>query len=497
MPEPAIEAAQVTFAYPPLAPELPAATLFETLTCRLDAGESLTVLGASDSGKSALCYLLAGLAPRYTGGELQGRLRVLGHDVAASLPPAGAVGLLFQDAATQLFNSTVENEVAWGLESLAVPAPEIGPRVMQALQRFGMLEQRDRPPWALSGGQQKRLALAALWALRPRLLLLDEPLSGLDPAGRAEVLKSLELLRRGGATLLFTTPYLHDVSPAAGVTLLENGRLSTPVSSAELRAQEERLIAAGLRCPARYWDELTRSRATIGPEPAIEVRRLRFRYPSGLPVLHDLDLTIPQGQFVALVGANGAGKTTLVRHFNGLLRPTSGSLRVLGQESDSLSVGQLARQVGFLFQRPEQQIFGTTVLEEVTYGPRQLQLPDAEARVARALARFGLESSACRPPAILGYGTQRAVTLAALSALETPVLVLDEPTVGLDGRGWAQLLTWLAERRAAGVTLIIVTHEMSLAACADRVVVMEGGRVVADGPPETVLPPGQGPEDAG
>ncbi len=190
---------------------------------------------------------------------------------------------------------------------------------------------------------------------------------------------------------------------------------------------------------------------------------------------------------VALIGPNGAGKSTLLRHLNGLLRPAAGSVRLFGQETAGRSVGELAREVGFLFQRPERQLFAATVREEVAYGPRQLGLAEVDRRVETALVRFGLEGLADAPPAILGYGRRRAITLAALAALETPILVLDEPTVGLDGRGWQQLLAWLTERRAAGTTILLATHEMALAATADRVVRLEAGRIAAQGEPAAML----------
>jgi energy-coupling factor transport system ATP-binding protein len=153
-------------------------------------------------------------------------------------------------------------------------------------------------------------------------------------------------------------------------------------------------------------------------------------------------------------------------------------VRVLGKEVGQRPVGDLAKEVGFLFQRPEQQIFGTTVRDEVAYGPKKLQMPDWEERVARALDRFDLTELAEVPPAVLSYGMQRSVTLAALTALDTPIIVLDEPTVGLDGHGWAQFLPWLAERHAAGVTIIVVTHELALASCADRIVEMREGHII-------------------
>ncbi|MGC9398286.1 MAG: ABC transporter ATP-binding protein [Anaerolineae bacterium] len=485
MNELAIWIRDLNFAYPPWLPGLEAVPLFEALSMSLPAGEERMVMGASGSGKSTLCYLLMGLAPSYTGGELDGEIRVQGQDVRRARPSPRHVGLLFQDAPTQLFNSSVEEEVAWGLEMLAVPPEEIGPRVTAALRKFDLLTVRHRPPWALSGGQQKRLALAALWAQRPEVWLLDEPLSGLDPQGRVEVQQGLQKLRRMGVTLLVTAAHMEALGSVIPVSLLEDGQLSVPLDLGCV--PEPRLVAAGLQASSEAWQTLAESCSHVGSSPALEVRNLTYRYPEGPPVLHDLTFTIPRGQFVALVGPNGAGKSTLARHFNGLLRPTGGAVRVMGRATAGRSVGELARRVSFLFQRPERQFFATTVREELAYGPRRLGVSDVDARVARSLARFGLDEVAERPPTLLSYGLQRAVTLATLAALDTPVLVLDEPLVGLDGRGRAQLFRWMAERREAGVTLVVVTHELALAAQADRVLALKAGRLVADGPPAEVL----------
>jgi energy-coupling factor transport system ATP-binding protein len=473
---------------------------------RVSGGETLAVMGASGSGKSTLCYILAGLAPRYTGGKIRGVVRVAGHNVVAEAPAVGDVGVLFQDAVTQLFNATVEDEIAWGLEAMAVPPTRIGARVHEALEHFGLLGLERRPPWALSGGQQKRLALAALWAMRPWVLLLDEPLGGLDPKGREEILAVLRQVQQAGTSLLWTTlrPQMADLAEA--VALLDGGQLTPPAPASDVLGQEDRLVQAGILYPQSRWPHFEgqsacRLRGRRGASPAVEVRGLSFGYPGGELVLHNINITIMPGEFLALVGPNGAGKTTLVRHFNGLLRPTSGAVRILGEEVGQRPVGDLARDVGFLFQRPEQQIFGTTVRDEVAYGLRKLHAShgwhgdDCErtncirARVARALERFGLTELADVPPAILSYGMQRSVTLAALTALDTPILVLDEPTVGLDGHGWAQFLDWLAERHAAGVTIVVVTHEMTLASCANRIVMMQEGAIIAEEMPKSLSHP--------
>jgi cobalt transport protein ATP-binding subunit len=221
-------------------------------------------------------------------------------------------------------------------------------------------------------------------------------------------------------------------------------------------------------------------------EPVLQVSGLWFWYQAQAPVLSGIDLAVPAGQFLAIVGANGSGKTTLVKHLNGLLRPRRGRVWVAGQDTARRSVGELARQVGFLFQHPEQQIFSATVRQEIAFGPRNLGLAPAqvESRVQAALDRFRLSAVADRPPAILGYGLRRRVTLASLAAMEPPVLVLDEPTVGLDAPGLAETFGWLAEMHGGGRTIVVVTHDMALVAeYAERAVVLSQGQILADGRP--------------
>lgn len=221
-------------------------------------------------------------------------------------------------------------------------------------------------------------------------------------------------------------------------------------------------------------------------EAILEVHDLWFWYKQDAPVLGGVSLTVPRGEFLALVGANGSGKTTLVKHLNGLLRPRRGQVRVSGQDTAPRTVGELAREVGYLFQHPEQQIFSPTVREEVAFGPRNLGLPPAEikARVENALIRFDLGAVADRPPSILSYGLRRRVTLASLMAMDPPVLVLDEPTVGLDALGRRETFDWLSELHDQGRTILLVTHDMALAAeYADRVVALSQGQIIADGLP--------------
>ncbi|MGC9521616.1 MAG: ABC transporter ATP-binding protein [Anaerolineae bacterium] len=470
----------VTFAYAPHQPGDTPTQVLNGCSLHLAAGQALAIMGVSGAGKSTLGYVVAGLAPRHTGGTLSGQVQIGGCDIIERPPDTGTVGLLFQDAATQLFNTSVEDEIAWGLEAMGIASREIERRIQEALARFDLTAARSQRPWALSGGQQKRLALAAIWAMRPRVLILDEPLSGLDPQGRTEVLAAIETLRQTGSSLLLMTLRPGATRQATEVSLLREGRLTMPAPTATVLADEGRLTEIGLIHPPSRWPDLG-SQCTSTGRTAVEIHNLHFRYPDGPEVLRGINLEIPEGQFVALIGQNGAGKSTLVRHLNGLLRPTKGIVKVRGKAIDHRPTGEIARDVGYLFQRPEQQLFAATVRDEVAFGPRLLGLPDLDTRVEEALARFGLTEMAQAPPALLGYGFQRAVTLASLSALETSIVVLDEPSVGLDGWGLAQLLNWIVELRAKNATIILVTHELALARQADRIITLKEGRVVGDG----------------
>lgn len=223
--------------------------------------------------------------------------------------------------------------------------------------------------------------------------------------------------------------------------------------------------------------------------PAIQFDRVQFAYPEGPLVLRDISLSIPAGQQVALIGINGSGKSTLLRHLIGLLKPTAGRVLVNGLDTRTTPTATLARHVGYAFQKPEHQLFSSTVREEIAFGPRNLGLrgPALQARVAETLAQFELAHLAEHPPAVLSFSLRRLVALASIAALGAPILALDEPLVGLDGLWRRRVIAWLDAHHAAGGTVLLVTHQMRLAAKAERVLVMSGGRLVADGPPTEVF----------
>ena len=256
------------FAYPPLAPDATAPWIIDGLDLRVRAGEWLAVMGASDAGKTTLCLLLAGLAPHLTGGQMEGRIVVAGRDTRDHTPPilAGAVGLLFQEAEAQLFNPTVEAEVAWGLENLGLPAAEIRARAEEMLALFRLEQVRQRAPAELSGGEQKRVALASVLAMRPQVLILDEPMGGLDPVGRSEVLAALSDLRQDGSTAIVMTESDPEAVAAFAdrLLVLDEGQVAMEGSPRDLFYQTERLAGLGVAIPqmVRLADLLNRRLGT-------------------------------------------------------------------------------------------------------------------------------------------------------------------------------------------------------------------------------------------
>ncbi len=495
---------------------------------RVDRGEFVALMGRTGAGKTTLCLSFNGLVPQATGGVIRGRVLVQGRDTRRFPPASFArdVGMVFQDPESQLFQLTVEDEIAFGLENLGVPPDEIDRRIDWALSLVGMEGYRRRSPRRLSGGQMQRIAIAAALATRPALLVLDEPTTHLDPRGKSEVFHSLRHLRQilDCAVVMATQDVEWIVSETHRVAMLLEGRLafvggegdglddlreahwlyeygipqvnrivqvllpsSIGLSFASIPKVAEALRPARWHPPERGF--LPANSPPDGPS-VVKVEGLDFVYPNGVRALSGLSLDIKEGEYVALIGPNGAGKSTLARVIMGLLSPTQGRVLVCGQDTRSTPVSQLARLVGYAFQNPDHQIFSPTVREEIAFGPRNVGCTDAEVReiVDAMLARFHLEPLADIPPSILGYGLRRKVAVAAVAAVRPRVLILDEPTGGLDRVSANELLDFVDELHQQGTTIILITHDMTtVAERAHRCIVLVDGRLLFDDTPRQVF----------
>jgi len=495
------------------------------ITGQIDEGSFVAVMGHASAGKSTLAAAMNGLVPRFFKGQYSGRLAVGGREVTncGIVDLSKMVGLVLQDFEAQLFSSNVELEVAFGPENQNLPRQAIRERIDRHLSFVGLDALRHRDSATLSGGQKQRLAIASVLALEPQVLVMDEPVTDLDPMGREGILSISIRLREQKRTLIVVDNEPENIADADYIWLMREGKIAARDRAAAILSDARLLESCGVMAPptislfrAMGWPgspftfkdavslirehnlaplggkvALVSEPFTGNANPVIEARDLTFRYPGArTDSLSGVNLTIRQGEFVAILGQNGSGKTTLAKHFNGLLKPTSGAMLVEGKPTAAHKKRELARLVGYVFQNPDHQIFAPTVREEVGFGPRVLGEDPAGARknVERALAATGLTGFEDKSPFLLTRGERERVAVASVLAVKPRVIVLDEPTTGLDYGHQLETMKMLKGLNNEGHTVIIITHAMWIAeSFASRTVVMKDGRVTADGPTRNIF----------
>lgn len=504
-------------------------TALDDVSLELRRGERTCVLGANGSGKSTLASVICGLlAPD------EGEVELVGERVCADGQPdleayrraRRSLGLVFQNPDDQIVTSVVEDDVAFGPENLGLPRGEIAARVARELHRVAMEDYAQADPSRLSGGQRQRVCIAGALAMEPAVLVLDEPGSLLDVRGRSAIVRVMGRLAATGTALVHVTHFMEEALEADRVIVMDHGRVALAGTPEEVFSHGERLGELGLEVPfaARLsqrlglpWtcDEPTvvrelgtapnskksfmpsRPRGKMvcesGTVPDLQVEHASFSYRLDSRALDDVSLEVVPGTSTAIVGQTGSGKSTLLRLVCGLEVPDEGRVLVRGNDTSTRCGRRGARRlVGYVMQHPERQLFAETVEKDVAFGPRNLGLPadEVDRRVTRALELVGLADRRGASPFKLSGGQRRLCALAGILAMEPRILVLDEPTAGLDPRGRAMLRSALARLRGLGVTLVQVTHSMEDAARADRVMVLDQGRVVVDGTPTEVFSAG-------
>jgi energy-coupling factor transport system ATP-binding protein len=489
-------------------------------------GEFLGVIGPTGAGKTTLCLALNAIVPQFYGGRFFGSVHVAGLDTLDHpiSKLATHVGAVFDDPETQLIATSVENEIAFALENLQVPRGEILSRIGPALKAVRLEGTEKKHPAELSGGQKQRLAIAAALAVRPDLLVLDEPTSQLDPVGATEVFATVrELNKELGMTIVIASHAAEELAEFADrILLLSNGKVAALGQPAEIFSQIDLLVENDLRppqvassfyliqkrqvqvpyIPVQMGEGLALLKEVAGAsrvasprmqtgavrgasEPLLSVRDLVHIYPDGTRALHGVSFDIRQGEYVLIIGQNGAGKSTLVKHFLNLLRPTSGSVRVGGVETRELSVSDLARRIGYVAQNPDNQIFNATVGEEVSFALKNLKYPAAEVeqRTVESLEGMGLLNVRERHPLALPKGDRARLVIAAILAMRPEIVIFDEPTTGQDFRGARYILEISRQLRQMGKTVIVITHHLYLMPeYAERVLVMGKGTLLKDAP---------------
>ncbi len=484
----------------------------------VEEGTFVVIMGHEGAGKSTLCYSLNALVPRFFRGEYAGQVVVHNVEVARArvAEMSRRVGLVLQDFEAQLFSTSVELEVAFGPENLCLSRDEIERRIDHYLRFVGLAEMRRREPASLSGGQKQRLAIASVLALEPPIVVMDEPTTDLDPVGREEVLSVSDLLRQERRTLVVVDQDPDTAVDANQVWLMREGEMVAQGPPRQVLTDLALLESCGVQPPptvalfqALGWPgqpltveeaiALIRQHNLAQPRPLqspaaltngrpviLELRDVDYIYPTrAVEALSGVNLQIREGEFLALVGQNGSGKTTLAKHLNGLLKPTRGEVLFRGRPLQEIRRTEMARHVGYVFQNPDHQIFSNTVREEVGFSLRMagMDAKTIEERVAEALAVVGLSGYEDEVPFTLTKGERQRVAVASVLAAQPQVIILDEPTTGLDYRHQRSMMEMLRDLHRRGHTVIIITHSMWVAAeYAERVVVMKDGQILLDAP---------------
>nr|WP_319376004.1 energy-coupling factor transporter ATPase [uncultured Methanoregula sp.] len=470
-----IELTNVSYTYPhAVQPAL------DRISLSLEKGRCVMVTGPSGAGKTSLCLAASGILHHEYGGKKEGTVIVDKKNVAeySTLSElAQNVGVVFDDPEAQMIFTTVEEEILSALEHRGLSANVIEERLAEIIRTTYLENLKDRSPHNLSGGQKQRVALAATLALGNEILILDEPTSELDEHATRRIADILAGLKRQGKTILLIEHKFHHFQDMVDtLVILENGAITaTGIPGQVLKDDRIRGMVSMDFSTIRKVKSLAKE-----SEPIISVQDLTYSYGEVL-ALKGINLSIRRGEFIAIVGENGSGKTTLVKHFNRLLSPTSGNVIVNGKNTRDCTIATLARDVGLVFQNPDHMFFADTVREEIAYGVKNLNIGNQDAVIDSAINDAGLSGSSALYPRWLSRGERQRLAIACVVAMQPGVIVLDEPTTGLDGYESRLVIDMLKTLQEKGHTIIIITHNKEIAEhCADRVILMENGRIVSD-----------------
>ena len=461
-------------------------------------GEFLAIMGENGAGKTTLCKLINGIIPHLTDGLFSGTVTIDGINTVDSTVPELALkaGMVLDDPDAQLFTATVKNEAAFGPENIMLPPMEIEQRVKQALSATGLSGMEERPPSTLSGGEKQRLAISASLTMGGKILVLDEPLCRLDPEGAAEVMAALKEIREKRRITIIMASHESEMMAqyADRVCILKEGKIAALDSSKNIFENHELLNENGIQI-FNGKDESKDITQKFGireifcepvfstDNPVIDIKNFSYVYKSTGAVIENISLSIAGNDFVAITGKNGCGKTTLLKSITGLLQPCGGDIFIHGKNTKNLSVSGISKDIGFVMQNPDTQLFSDSVYNEIAFALKNKRLPKPEIkkRVEDALNIVGLEDADSFPH-VLSRAERTKTIIACVLAMGVKIIIFDEVDVGNDYKGSRKIMDIACNLHAKGFTIIFVTHNISLVRqYAHRLIIMEKKGIVYDG----------------
>ncbi|GBU27385.1 ABC transporter [Treponema sp. R8-4-B8] len=457
----------------------------EGINLSVAEGEFLAVMGENGAGKTTLCKLINGIIPHLSGGHLSGAVTVDGADTVKSSVPQLAlkVGMTLDDPDAQLFTSSVRYEAAFGPQNILLPPQEIKERVNFALRAVGLAGFEDRAPSTLSGGEKQRLAIAAAMAMKGKVLVLDEPLCRLDTQGAREVMSVLSDMRKKEKITIIMA--MHEsakvVEFADRVCILKDGKIAALDTAKNIFSDRALLENNGIQpITGNFKNFLPRN--VSYDNPVIDIKNLCFSYSNGSGI-KNINLSIAENDFIAITGDNGCGKTTLLKCITGLLRPCAGDIFIRGKNTNKLSVSDISKDVGFVMQNPDTQLFTDSIYNEAAFALKNMRLSKTEIkrRVETALKTVGLNDADAFPPALSRQDRSKTL-IACVLAMNSKIIIFDEVDVGNDYCGSLKIMNIARDLHSEGFTIIFITHNMVLAGeYAHRLIKMEKDGIVFDG----------------
>ncbi|WP_227762408.1 ABC transporter ATP-binding protein [Zhaonella formicivorans] len=485
----------------------------------VNKGQFVVIMGPSGAGKSTLANCLNGLIPNFIKGKYEGQVEVMGKNPAKEKVGAMSkeIGLVFQDFESQLFSTNTKLEIVFGPENFNVPREEMEEIIARIIKVVNLEGLENRQPATLSGGQKQRLAIGSVLAIQPKIVCMDEPTTDLDPLGKLGIFQIAKALHQDkDFTLLIIEHETEEALEADRILVMDKGQIAKDGSPEEILREVDYFDSIGimpLQVPKYFhslgvpqnelpltpdeglkkWSQMglaiaedryaslleqDKAREQNYGEVILAVKDLEHMYGNGNKVLHGIDLEIRKGEFLAVLGHNGSGKTTLVKHFNGLLLPTGGQVVVKGKDTKKHSIFEIGKDVGYVFQNPDHQIFSDTVFEEVAFSPkmRGCSKEEIEQRVKEALKAVDMEGYENEDPFSLTKGERQRIAVASVLSAQPDIIILDEPTTGLDYKEQRRMMELVKKLNENGHTIIIVTHTMWVVAeYAHKVAVIKDG----------------------